>query len=187
MSESIAVMMTALFRGRRPQKSQEASPRSRTPAAHPPSPDEDEDDEELRVRSPIRRNSRFYRSMRRSRLAASSEQAQSENSTFVLFSLISLSSPLLGMHEFVCLNKCLRSHSIWGFAGYEIQFSETDSFGVSALPSKCSGSKQWSIVSVCWKHSLLWFVELGSIEIFMLIISSQMCSNKPIQKQLAKL
>ncbi|XP_056612474.1 ephexin-1 [Triplophysa dalaica] len=78
MSESITMMMTALFRGRRPKKSQEASPRSRTPAAHPPSPDEDEDDEEtLPGRSPIRRNSRFYRSMRRQRLAANSEQAQS--------------------------------------------------------------------------------------------------------------
>ncbi|XP_055053234.1 ephexin-1 [Misgurnus anguillicaudatus] len=77
MSDSIAEMMTALFRGRKPQKSQEASPRTRTPAAHLHGPLEDEDDEDrLPDRSPIHRNSRFYSSMRRRKY-----QTQSHTST----------------------------------------------------------------------------------------------------------
>ena len=68
--------MTALFRGKWGQKSQE--PPEKRPAALVHSRNHEEDEEDDRVIAPIRRNSRFYRSMRKKRLAAS-EQPESKN------------------------------------------------------------------------------------------------------------
>uniref|UniRef100_A0A8C8M8D3 Neuronal guanine nucleotide exchange factor n=1 Tax=Oncorhynchus tshawytscha TaxID=74940 RepID=A0A8C8M8D3_ONCTS len=68
--------MTALFRGKWGQKSQE--PPEKRPAAPVHSRNHEEDEEDDRVIAPIRRNSRFYRSMRKKRLAAS-EQPESKN------------------------------------------------------------------------------------------------------------
>ncbi|XP_051963710.1 ephexin-1-like isoform X1 [Xyrauchen texanus] len=79
-SEGITVAMTALFRGKWGFKTQEA-PKSRMPPAHLASPDEDDDDEDALSRAPIRRNSRFYRSMRKKKLSSSSEQAESPSSS----------------------------------------------------------------------------------------------------------
>ncbi|XP_051534885.1 ephexin-1-like isoform X1 [Myxocyprinus asiaticus] len=80
-SEGI-VAMTALFRGKWGFKTQEAPSKSQTPPAHLPSQDEDDDDEDaLSTRAPIRRNSRFYRSMRKKKLSSSSEQAESPSSS----------------------------------------------------------------------------------------------------------
>ncbi|XP_030297815.1 ephexin-1 [Sparus aurata] len=72
--------MTALFRGKWGQKSQE-NPEKQLAAVVQPSHDEDDDDDDPKVgfsREPIRRNSRFYRSMRKKRLVSSE---QSGNST----------------------------------------------------------------------------------------------------------
>ncbi|XP_029571569.1 ephexin-1 [Salmo trutta] len=66
--------MTALFRGKWGQKSQE--PPEKRPAAAVHSSNHEEDEEDDRVIAPIRRNSRFYRSMRKKRMA-SSEQPDS--------------------------------------------------------------------------------------------------------------
>ncbi|XP_031651336.1 ephexin-1 isoform X2 [Oncorhynchus kisutch] len=66
--------MTALFRGKWGQKSQE--PPEKQPAALVHSTNHEEEEEDDRVIAPIRRNSRFYRSMRKKRLA-SSEQLES--------------------------------------------------------------------------------------------------------------
>ncbi|KAM9453027.1 ephexin-1-like [Salvelinus alpinus] len=66
--------MTALFRGKWGQKSQE--PPEKRPAAPVHSTNHEEEEEDDRVIAPIRRNSRFYRSMRKKRLA-SSEQPES--------------------------------------------------------------------------------------------------------------
>ncbi|XP_064831282.1 ephexin-1-like [Oncorhynchus masou masou] len=66
--------MTALFRGKWGQKSQE--PPEKQPAASVHSTNHEEEEEDDRVIAPIRRNSRFYRSMRKKRLAAS-EQLES--------------------------------------------------------------------------------------------------------------
>ncbi|XP_070983388.1 ephexin-1-like [Oncorhynchus clarkii lewisi] len=66
--------MTALFRGKWGQKSQE--PPEKQPAASVHSTNHEEEEEDDRVIAPIRRNSRFYRSMRKKRLA-SSEQLES--------------------------------------------------------------------------------------------------------------
>ncbi|XP_029629519.1 ephexin-1 [Salmo trutta] len=66
--------MTALFRGKWGQKSQE--PPEKQPAAPVHSTNHEEEEEDDRVIAPIRRNSRFYRSMRKKRLA-SSEQLES--------------------------------------------------------------------------------------------------------------
>eukprot|EP00063_Salmo_salar_P095793 XP_014070628.1 PREDICTED: ephexin-1-like isoform X1 [Salmo salar] len=66
--------MTALFRGKWGQKSQE--PPDKQPAAPVHSTNHEEEEEDDRVIAPIRRNSRFYRSMRKKRLA-SSEQLES--------------------------------------------------------------------------------------------------------------
>uniref|UniRef100_A0A8C8CD26 Neuronal guanine nucleotide exchange factor n=1 Tax=Oncorhynchus tshawytscha TaxID=74940 RepID=A0A8C8CD26_ONCTS len=68
--------MTALFRGKWGQKSQE--PPEKQPAASVHSTNHEEEEEDDRVIAPIRRNSRFYRSMRKKRLA-SSEQLESKN------------------------------------------------------------------------------------------------------------
>uniref|UniRef100_A0A4W5P222 Neuronal guanine nucleotide exchange factor n=1 Tax=Hucho hucho TaxID=62062 RepID=A0A4W5P222_9TELE len=66
--------MTALFRGKWGQKLQE--PPEKRPAAPVHSTNHEEEEEDDRVIAPIRRNSRFYRSMRKKRLA-SSEQPES--------------------------------------------------------------------------------------------------------------
>ncbi|CAL8360223.1 unnamed protein product [Merluccius merluccius] len=71
--------MTAFFKGKWGQKSSQEVPKP----AKGQTPPDDEDDEEDNASSgfkkdPIRRNSRFYRSMRKKRLA-SSEQPQSKS------------------------------------------------------------------------------------------------------------
>ncbi|XP_016098431.1 ephexin-1 isoform X2 [Sinocyclocheilus grahami] len=72
--------MTALFRmwGHKPQVVQT---KPQVPVAHLPSEDDDDDDETLPGRAPIRRNSRFYRSMRKKKLPSSSEQQESPSSS----------------------------------------------------------------------------------------------------------
>lgn len=78
--------VTALFRGKWGQKSQE------TPEKHPaamvqPSHEEDDDEDESKVgfsREPIRRNSRFYRSMRKKRLVSSEQSESKKNSGLCL-------------------------------------------------------------------------------------------------------
>ncbi|KAL7841920.1 hypothetical protein SRHO_G00236090 [Serrasalmus rhombeus] len=67
--------MTALFRGKWGQKAAEPSSPKPT-AAPPPVKDDEEEDEEQLIRAPIRRNSRFYRSMRRKKLQSSSSEQQ---------------------------------------------------------------------------------------------------------------
>lgn len=96
--------VSALFRGKWGQKSQETSEKHLAEVVQP-SQEEDDDEDESKVgfsREPIRRNSRFYRSMRKKRLV-SSEQSESKrtsglccacNSTlyFYLVSLLCLST-----------------------------------------------------------------------------------------------
>lgn len=69
--------VTALFRGKWGHKSQETP--EKHPAAMVQPSHEDEDDEDVSnvgfSREPIRRNSRFYRSMRKKRMV-SSEQSE---------------------------------------------------------------------------------------------------------------
>ncbi|XP_056330052.1 uncharacterized protein LOC130242057 [Danio aesculapii] len=68
--------MTALFRGKWGlNKPQEVQTKPRTPV--PQLPSEDDDDEDDSLRPPIRRNSRFYRSMRKKKLPGPSEQQES--------------------------------------------------------------------------------------------------------------
>lgn len=71
--------VTALFRGKRGQKSQESQEKNPV-AVFQPNHEDDEEEEDTTVgfsREPIRRNSRFYRSMRKKRLVAS-EQSESK-------------------------------------------------------------------------------------------------------------
>ncbi|XP_041850785.1 ephexin-1 isoform X2 [Melanotaenia boesemani] len=79
--ESFAMSVTALFRGKWGHKSQDTSDKHReasmTQTIHQDDDDEDESSTGF-SREPIRRNSRFYRSMRKKRLAASE---QAENSS----------------------------------------------------------------------------------------------------------
>lgn len=78
--ESFSMSVTALFRGKFGHKSQENQDKHLTAPVHP-CHDEDEDDDTRGgfTRDPIRRNSRFYRSMRKKRLVAERE-AESKNS-----------------------------------------------------------------------------------------------------------
>lgn len=78
--------VTALFRGKWGQKSQENQ--EKHPAAVvQPSHEEDDDEDDSKVgfsRDNIRRNSRFYRSMRKKRLV-SSEQSESKKTSGLCF------------------------------------------------------------------------------------------------------
>ncbi|KAK3513856.1 hypothetical protein QTP70_029198 [Hemibagrus guttatus] len=69
--EGSAMAIAALFRGKWGQKGHVLSPKAPPAAPHPHHcDDEDDDDEEqLKTQVPIRRNSRFYRSMRKKRHA----------------------------------------------------------------------------------------------------------------------
>uniref|UniRef100_H2RTN7 Neuronal guanine nucleotide exchange factor n=1 Tax=Takifugu rubripes TaxID=31033 RepID=H2RTN7_TAKRU len=80
--------VTALFRGKFGQKSQDNQEKHRAATVYP-GHDEDEDDDSRGgfSRDPIRRNSRFYRSMRKKRLASS--EAESKNSVMVDISVAS--------------------------------------------------------------------------------------------------
>lgn len=73
--------MTALFRGKwgHNNKPQEVQTKPRTPVPQLPSEDDENEDETLRA--PIRRNSRFYRSMRKKKSAGPSEQQESPSSS----------------------------------------------------------------------------------------------------------
>lgn len=76
--------VTALFRGKWGHKSQEAQNKHPAAVVHP-SQEEDDDEDESNVgfsREPIRRNSRFYRSMRKKRLASSEQSESSTKSGF---------------------------------------------------------------------------------------------------------
>lgn len=78
--------VTALFRGKFGHKSQENQDKHLTaPVHHGHGHDEDEDDDSRGgfSRDPIRRNSRFYRSMRKKRLVAAEREAESKNSCHV--------------------------------------------------------------------------------------------------------
>lgn len=75
--------MTALFRGKWGlNKPQEVQTKPRTPVPHLPSEDDEDEDETLRP--PIRRNSRFYRSMRKKRVPERPEQQESKTDLFTL-------------------------------------------------------------------------------------------------------
>lgn len=72
--------MTALFRGKWGLKSQDSSPKQ-NPAPPPPCRDEeDEDDDNVIRNAPIRRNSRFYRSMRKKKLNSASQTSDQPES-----------------------------------------------------------------------------------------------------------
>ncbi|KTF88414.1 hypothetical protein cypCar_00020744 [Cyprinus carpio] len=68
--------MTAMFRMKWGHKPQVVQAKPQAPVPHLPSEDDDDDDETLPSRAPIRRNSRFYRSMRKKKLSSSSEQQE---------------------------------------------------------------------------------------------------------------
>lgn len=77
--------VAALFRGKWGTKSQDTPDKHPTALALPSHAEyyDDDDDDESRVglsREPIRRNSRFYRSMRKKRMAAS-ESSESKNTS----------------------------------------------------------------------------------------------------------
>ncbi|XP_077422592.1 ephexin-1 isoform X1 [Vanacampus margaritifer] len=75
--------VAALFRGKWGTKSQESSDKHPTTLPSHEEDYDDDDDDESRVglsREPIRRNSRFYRSMRRKRMAASENSESSPKS-----------------------------------------------------------------------------------------------------------
>ncbi|KAI4889881.1 hypothetical protein NFI96_029459 [Prochilodus magdalenae] len=84
MSEGITLAMTSLFRGKWGHKA--AEPLSPKPSATPPpvQDEEEEEDDEQMIRAPIRRNSRFYRSMRKKKLQSTSSEQQhiTHNSQF---------------------------------------------------------------------------------------------------------
>lgn len=78
--KSFTMSVSALFRGKRGQKSQESQEKHPV-AVYQPNHEDDDEEEDSTVgfsREPIRRNSRFYRSMRKKRLVASE---QPENSS----------------------------------------------------------------------------------------------------------
>lgn len=77
--------VTALFRGKFGHKSQVNQQTLPAAPVHP-SHDEDDDDDTKGgfSRDPIRRNSRFYRSMRKKRLVSSGREAESKNSVMFL-------------------------------------------------------------------------------------------------------
>uniref|UniRef100_A0A4W6CLR0 Neuronal guanine nucleotide exchange factor n=1 Tax=Lates calcarifer TaxID=8187 RepID=A0A4W6CLR0_LATCA len=118
--------VTALFRGKWGQKSQETPEKHPAPAVQP-SPEDDDDEDDSRVgfsREPIRRNSRFYRSMRKKRLV-SPEQSESKKTSglccalcfYCTFKLIlpvlkrySLSLIQTCLHSYIRLSACLPKH-----------------------------------------------------------------------------
>nr|XP_046244009.1 ephexin-1 isoform X2 [Scatophagus argus] len=71
-----------MFRGKWGQKSQETQAKHLTAVAHPSHEEDDEEDDSKAgfSREPIRRNSRFYRSMRKKRLASSEQFENSAKS-----------------------------------------------------------------------------------------------------------
>lgn len=83
--------VTALFRGKWGQKSQEAPDKHLAAVAQPNCQvNEDEDDSNIGFsREPIRRNSRFYRSMRKKRLVQA-EQTESKKILCHLLNLLAL-------------------------------------------------------------------------------------------------
>lgn len=73
--------VTALFRGKWGQKPQETLKKHPAAVVQPSHEEDDEDDSKVGFsREPIRRNSRFYRSMRKKRLV-SSEQSESRKTS----------------------------------------------------------------------------------------------------------
>lgn len=83
--------VTALFRGKWGQKSQE-TPEKQLAAVVQPSHDEDDDEDDSKVgfsRETIRRNSRFYRSMRKKRMVSSERESESKRPLLCLYSTVS--------------------------------------------------------------------------------------------------
>lgn len=79
--------VTALFRGKFRQKPQVNQQTHLAAPLHPSHDDEEEEDDDSKggfSRDPIRRNSRFYRSMRKKRLVSSEREAESKNSLMLL-------------------------------------------------------------------------------------------------------
>ncbi|KAM6970511.1 ephexin-1 [Aplochiton taeniatus] len=71
-------MAIALFRGKWGQKPQDTAEKRPATVVQPShTEDEEDDDDEVNIRAPIRRNSRFYRSMRKKKLATL-EQSESQ-------------------------------------------------------------------------------------------------------------
>lgn len=98
--------MTALFRGKWGQKTQEAPAEKRPAAVEQPSHDEDDDDDDPKhgfSRETIRRNSRFYRSMRKKK-PAQSDQSESKGEMKVSILLTGASGHLVLLF---CSSVCL--------------------------------------------------------------------------------
>lgn len=77
--------VTALFRSKFGHKSQVNQKIHQAAPVHPHH-DEDDDDDDSKggfTRDPIRRNSRFYRSMRKKRLVSSERETESKNSVML--------------------------------------------------------------------------------------------------------
>ncbi|XP_026154885.1 ephexin-1 [Mastacembelus armatus] len=89
--------VTALFKGRWGHRAQETPERHPAPVAEPSHHDDDDDDDTNAgfIRDPIRRNSRFYRSMRRRRQSENSNRPSLEQSPSNRAGLLSPNVPLL--------------------------------------------------------------------------------------------
>ena len=73
--------VTALLRGKWGQKAQETTEKRRAGGTVPQSREDDDDEDDSNTgfsREPIRRNSRFYRSMRKKKKLVSTEQPESK-------------------------------------------------------------------------------------------------------------
>lgn len=84
--------VTALFRGKLGQKSQE-SPEKHLAAVVQPIHEKDDDEDDTKVgfsREPIRRNSRFYRSMRKKRLVSSERESESKRPLLYFYCILTL-------------------------------------------------------------------------------------------------
>lgn len=77
--------VAALFRGKFGHKSQVNQQTHLAAPLHPVHDEDDDDDSKGGfTRDPIRRNSRFYRSMRKKRLVSLKREAESKNSVMLL-------------------------------------------------------------------------------------------------------
>lgn len=77
--------VTALFKGKFRLKSQENQEKHQAATVYPSHEEEEDDDSRGGFsRDPIRRNSRFYRSMRKKRLVSSEREPESKNSVMLL-------------------------------------------------------------------------------------------------------
>lgn len=80
--------VTALFRSKWGQKSQDTAQKHPTPVVQPSHDDDDDEEDDPKVgfsREPIQRNSRFYRSMRKKRLVSAQQSESKKTSVFTLY------------------------------------------------------------------------------------------------------